>query len=77
MDVGYYEIDSLRRDNVANKNTQQTENVILARRLRRKLFKKGWLVIKTRFTTAENIHLFHCLYFDIHINPLTKYMIIL
>jgi len=46
MDVGYYEIDSLRRENVANKNTQQTESVILARRLRRKLFKEGWLVIK-------------------------------
>lgn len=58
MDVGYYEIDSLRRDNVANKNTQQTESVILARRLRQKLFKELWLVIKKRFTTAENIHFF-------------------
>lgn len=58
MDVGYYEIDSLRRDNVANKNIQQTESVILARRLRQKLFKELWLVIKKRFTTAENIHFF-------------------
>jgi len=43
MDVGYHEIDSLRRENVANKNTQQTESVILARRQRRKLFKEGGL----------------------------------
>lgn len=37
--VGYYEIDSLRRENVASENTQLTESVILVGR-RRKLFKE-------------------------------------
>jgi len=73
--VGYYEIDSLKGENVANENTQLTESVILARR-RRKLFEEELVVIKKRFTTAENIHLFHCLSFDIlYSDPLTKYII--
>jgi len=78
MDVGYYEIDSLRRENFANKNTQLTEeSVILTRRPRRKLFKGGLRVIKKDLRLQKILISVIALISTYAFNSFTKYIIIL